>query len=193
MRWCSPYVPTIMAASARCDWMARNLCTASCCMCCPAASTAFATMGCWPVPAKGSSCALHAWLCRCQCPTRRPLSRPTRSWRESPGSMCCCARFADKVVCTLQRCSRAQGDCKHPLARCCLRAGGHPEALFECYESARDRWDLKGTLTVVRGCVARCCTLHRCRPTSTLQCRHGPDRYTRLRQGSATQIPKARS
>ena len=64
-----------------------------------------------------------SWPCRCQCPTRRPLSRPRRSWRGWPGSMCCCARFADKAVCTLQRYTRARGAFQRPLARCCQSAG----------------------------------------------------------------------
>ena len=45
----------------------------------------------------------------------------------------------------------------------------------------RDSRDLKGISTIVRGCVARHCTLYRCRPTSTLQRRHGPGRFARLR------------
>ena len=124
------------APSGWCGWMALNSCAASCCTSCPAGSSVFATMGCWPVAAKGSSCALRAWLYRCQCPTLWPLSRPRRSWRESPGSMCCCARFADKAVCTLQRCWRARGACQRPLARCCLRARGHLERQAGCGQSA---------------------------------------------------------
>ena len=130
------------------------------------------------VSALASSCVLHAWLYRCLLSTAKPLTAPRRSWRESPRSMCCCARFADKVVCTSQRCSRAKGACQYPLARCCLRAGGHLEQQAGCCQSSRG---LRGTLTIVRGCVVRCCDLHRCRPTSTSQRRHGPDRLTRLR------------
>ena len=92
--------------------------------------------------------------------------------------LCPAARWAP---CESLKCWRARNDCQHPPERCCLRAGGHPEAWFECYESARHRWELKGALTTVGGCVARCCTLHRCRPTSTLQRRHGPTRLPRLR------------
>jgi hypothetical protein len=36
--------------------MSRNSCGASCCMCCPAASIAFATMGCWPTERAPPAC-----------------------------------------------------------------------------------------------------------------------------------------
>ena len=111
MRWCSPYLPTIMAASARCDWMARSLCAASCCTSCPGDRNAFATMGRWPRRARGSSCQPHAWLCRCLHPTRRPLSRPRLSWRGWPRRMRACARVARLAGCGLSLRWRGLGDC----------------------------------------------------------------------------------
>ena len=106
-----PYVPTIMAASARCDWMARSLFAASCCTSCPRDRSAFATMGCWPRRARGSSCQPHAWLCRCLHPTRRPLSRPRLSWRGWPRRMRACARVARLAGCGLSLRWRGLGDC----------------------------------------------------------------------------------
>ena len=88
-----------------------------------------ATMGCWPRRAKGSSCKLHAWLCRCLQPARKPLSRPRRSWRGWPGWMWACARVAGNAACAPSLCWRGLRACLDRPAPWCLTAGGRHELL----------------------------------------------------------------
>jgi hypothetical protein len=65
--WCSRCVPMTRVASARSGSQGPSSCVASCCMCCPRASSAFATTGCWQQAARRKKLAAgQGWLSICQ-------------------------------------------------------------------------------------------------------------------------------
>ena len=117
-------------------WTALSLCAASCCTSCPPDRSAFATMGCWQAPAKGSSWQRPGRLCRCLRPTCRRWRAPRPSWRGWPGSIWAGVRVAQWAGCAWRRCWWVLGACLGQLVHACPSAGGRRDGLAQRDKSA---------------------------------------------------------
>ena len=105
-------------------------------------------MGCWQVPAKGSSCQRPVRLCRCLRPTCRRYSAPRPSWRGWPGSMWACVRVAQWVVCASRGgAGGSLGACLGPPVHSCPSAG----AAVTAWRGATDQRQFAGPFDAGRG------------------------------------------
>ena len=124
MRLHSRYVPTTKAPSGWYECRGWSFCAASCCMCCPRASSAFAITDCWQRRARRTSWSKRVGRCNYPGQTRGPWSRPRTSWHGWPRSMCCRARCAGQASCTSCRCWRGSSACLRQGYVLCRRIGG---------------------------------------------------------------------
>jgi len=137
------------AGSGKSSCRGANLSGASCCMCCPPASNASATTGCWPTAARRRSCGKRGRPLGSRHRIPRRWKQLGRSYNVSVSWTSCAVRSARSGYCGRCRrwprsdtCRRRGSRSAHDATtlRPCRRGGRHEPSDGSPHVLLQDRW-----------------------------------------------------